>query len=137
MINRELIINIVLEFHPAVQAIYLFGSSVKNEDIAKSDIDIALLLPHEEAKSASSFFMSDLEFKLKQLLKKKIDLVNFRVVSTVFQKEIVFKGERIYTGDKYAADETEMLTLSYYQKLNEERKDILDEFYKSKRAVVV
>lgn len=31
---------------------------------------------------------------------------------------------RIYTGDEYAADEFEMLTLSLYQKLNEERAGI-------------
>ena len=33
--------------------------------------------------------------------------------------------------DQYAVDEFEMLTLSFYQKLNEERKELLDDFWKT------
>jgi len=40
---------------------------------------------------------------------------------------------RIYTGDEYAAEEFEMLTLSYYQKLNEERAGVLAEGLRSGR----
>jgi PHD/YefM family antitoxin component YafN of YafNO toxin-antitoxin module len=40
---------------------------------------------------------------------------------------------RIYCADAYAADEFEMLTLSYYQKLNEERREILAEGLRSGR----
>jgi hypothetical protein len=41
---------------------------------------------------------------------------------------------RLYCANQYAADEFEMLTLSYYQKLNEERKEILQSFFQTKRA---
>jgi hypothetical protein len=34
---------------------------------------------------------------------------------------------RIYCGAEYAADEFEMLTLSFYQKLNQERREVLAE----------
>ena len=37
---------------------------------------------------------------------------------------IILNG-RIYDGDWFAVEEFEMLTLSYYQKLNEERADIV------------
>jgi hypothetical protein len=36
--------------------------------------------------------------------------------------------------DEYAADTFEMLVLSFYGKLNEERAEILQEFYATKRA---
>ncbi len=60
-----------------------------------------------------------------------MDLVNLRQVSTVFQKEIVMAERRIYCADQYAADEFEMLTISFYQKLNEERAGILAEGLRS------
>ncbi|MBE9546321.1 MAG: nucleotidyltransferase domain-containing protein, partial [Proteobacteria bacterium] len=40
---------------------------------------------------------------------------------------------RIYQADEYAADEFDMLTISYYQKLNEERAGILEEVLASGR----
>jgi hypothetical protein len=43
----------------------------------------------------------------------------------------------LYVGDAYAKDEFKMLTLSFYQKLNEERAGILEDFYRTKRAYPV
>ena len=69
--------------------------------------------------------MSDLRFALETLLEKEVDLINLRRVPTVLQKEVVVADCRIYEGDRCAAEEFEMLTLSYYQKLNEERAEIV------------
>ncbi len=55
------------------------------------------------------------------------------MISTVFQKEIVMADRRIYCADEYAAEEFEMLTISKYQKLNEERAGIISEALKSGR----
>ncbi len=79
--------------------------------------------------------MSDLRFELERLLEKDVDLINLRRVPTVLQKEIVATDRRIHTADEYAADEFEMLTISYYQKLNEERSEILKEIMTSGRVV--
>lgn len=49
------------------------------------------------------------------------------------QKEII-GGRLIYSPDRQTVDEFEMLVLSYYQKLNEERKDILESFRRTRRA---
>ncbi len=65
---------------------------------------------------------------------KVVDLINLREVSTVFQNEIITADRRIYTGDAYGADEFEMLALSFYQKLGEERREILEEFWRTGRA---
>jgi uncharacterized protein len=59
------------------------------------------------------------------------------LVSTVLQKEIIDHGRLIYAADPYIVDEFEMLFISYYQKLNEERQEILQAFYPTGRAYEV
>ncbi len=121
------IIQIILEHYPTVQAIYLFGSYNTEDEWPNSDVDIAVLLPYVEAKQVGSLMMSALRFALERLLKKDVDLINVREVSTVFQKEIVMADRRIFCTDVYTADEFEMLVLSFYQKLNQERAEVLAE----------
>ena len=121
----ETITNTVHEYYPDVQGVYLFGSYMTEEEWPESDVDIALLLPPDVAKKKRSIAMSDCSLALANILNKNVDLLNARTVSTVFQKEIITKGRLLYCADRYAVDEFEMLTLSYYQKLNEERADII------------
>ncbi len=135
--TSEAVIQEVLANYPQTQAIYLFGSWGTENEWPDSDVDIALLLPPVEAKKVGTLLMSPLRFSLESLLNRPVDLINLRQVSTVFQKEIVCSERRIYCMDDYAADEFEMLTLSYYQQLNEERKEILDEFWQSGKAYTV
>lgn len=59
--------------------------------------------------------------------------MNARGVSTVLQKEIIMAERRIFCADRYATDEFEMLVLSFYQKLNEERAEIVAEGLRSGR----
>jgi predicted nucleotidyltransferase len=130
------IIQIILAHYPAAQGIYLFGSYDAHQELPDSDIDIALLLPPEQARQEKNLFLSRCRFDLQDALSRDVDLLNARQVSTVFQKEII-GGVRIYCADLYAADEFEMLVISYYQKLNEERREILDAFYRTGRAYAV
>lgn len=125
--NAEMV-RIILEHTPAVQAIYLFGSYGTTDEWPNSDVDIALLLPPGQAQRS---LMDAMPLALTQLLGKEVDLINLRQVSTVFQKEIIMAERRIFCADAYAADEFEMLVLSRYQKLNEERADILAEGLRS------
>jgi predicted nucleotidyltransferase len=134
--QKELIIRETLAHFPSVQGIYLFGSYGTADEWPDSDVDMALLLPPEEADRAGNLAFSDLHARLSILLKRDADLLNARLVSTVFQKAIIF-GELIYCADQYAVDEFEMLTLSYFQKLNEERAEILAEFRRTGRAYAV
>jgi predicted nucleotidyltransferase len=119
------IMRTVLEHYPDTQAIYLFGSYATGQEWSDSDVDIAVLLPPVEAKKAGLLQMSELRFDLESLLKKEVDLINLRRAPTVLQKEVVVADCRIYDGNLFAAEEFEMLTLSYYQKLNEERAEIV------------
>jgi len=122
---EEAIVQTVLKHYPAAQAVYLFGGFGTRDERPDSDVDLAVLLPPDQARTAGPLAMSELRFKLESLLSKTVDLINLREVPTVLQKEIVMAERRLYTGDDYAAAEFEMLTLSYYLKLNEERAEIL------------
>ena len=126
MIATDTIIQTILAHYPNVQGIYLFGSFMTEDEWPDSDVDIALLLPPVEAKQERHLAMSECVLDLARSLGKEVDLLNARTVSTVFRKEIVSKGRLLYCGDRYAVDEFEMLAISYYQKLNEERGDIID-----------
>ena len=133
MSQYEVIVRTILEHYPAVQAVYLFGTYGTEDEWPDSDVDIAVLLPPEEAKRVGHMALSDARMALARLLGKDVDLVNLRQVSTVFQKEIVMADRRIYCASGYAADEFEMVVLSLYQKLNEERAEVLAEGLRSGR----
>lgn len=130
-------IDAILDSYPSVQAVYLFGSAADGSERPDSDIDIALLLPPEEAKAAGSLAFSDLRAELEERLGRRVDLVNLRTVSTVFQKEITCFGVRIFTAPGDETDIFEMLVLSFYGKLNEERAEILESFVSTGRAYEV
>jgi uncharacterized protein len=120
------IIEISLRHFPDLEAIYLFGSYGTENVRDDSDVDIALLLAPDQAKAAASLMTHDLHLALEQALCKDVDLVNLRQVSTVLQKEVVAADRCIFEGNRFAREEFEMLTLSHYQKLNEERKAIVE-----------
>ncbi len=139
--EKDDIIRLILQY-PDVQAIYLFGTYDTADERPDSDVDIAVLLAPQQARAAGILALNDLRFELQDLLKKKVDLINLRRVPTVLQKEVIAADRRIYPAisewraDEYAADEFEMLTLSYYQKLNEERADIIEDALASGRFIV-
>jgi hypothetical protein len=81
--------------------------------------------------------LSDCRFALQNALKRDVDLLSARDVPTVFQMQIVDTGRLLFCPDEQAAAEFEYLTLSFYQKLNEERADILKEFALTGRAYTV
>jgi predicted nucleotidyltransferase len=132
--NTKQINNLILTNFPNIQAIYLFGSAATESEWFNSDIDIALLLPHQEAKQIPSLYLLPLHSQLTHYFKKSVDLINLRQVNVVLRKEVIMAECLIYCADRYSVDEFEMLTLSFYQKLNEERKGILAEFFRTKKA---
>ncbi len=137
MCKYKAIIDSVLGHHPHAQAVYLFGTYGTQQQRPTSDADIAVLLPADEAKQLGSLTWSALHLSLEQLLQTDVDLINLRRASTVVQKEVILADRRIFCADLYAADEFEMLVLSFYQKLNEERAGILAEGLSSGRFIDV
>lgn len=129
------LVDIILAYYPEAQAIYLFGSYQTADEQPTSDVDIALLLPPQQAKAAGSLALSTLRSELEVYLERDVDLINLRQVSTVLQKEVIAAEHQIYLADEYAAAEFEMLTLSFYQKLNEERAAIIRDALTTRRFI--
>lgn len=134
MIDDALLIQIIQKHYPETQAIYLFGSFVNGEISSQSDVDIALLLPFEFKEE---LMMTALHFELEQYFKRDVDLINLRTVSTVFQNIIINTGKVIFCADEYSKGTFEMLVWSFYQKLNEERAEILEDFFKTGKAYAI
>lgn len=134
MTINQTIITPILKTYPTTQAIYLFGSWGTEDEWTHSDIDVALLLPITQAKSVDIWQWVTLASTIASAVgKEKADLINLRAANTVLRKEIIMAERRIYCADKTAADEFEMLTISFYQQLQSERKLIIEEAVKSGR----
>jgi len=128
------LIRRILDAHPNTQAIYLYGSWGTDDQWPTSDIDIAVLLPPVEAKAADAMAWLGLSVELAHIAGvEKADLINLRKVSALLRKEVIAADRRIYCADQYAADEFEMLSISFYQKMNEERRGIVEEFRRNGR----
>ena len=135
--NHGALVETVLRFYPDTEAIYLFGSYGTGEEWPDSDVDIGVLLSPDSAKNEPLMALSECRYQLEKALKRDVDLINIRNVSTVFQFQIVTTGRLIHTGDQGSVSRFEMLTFSFYQKLNDERRAILDEFQRTRRAYPV
>jgi predicted nucleotidyltransferase len=125
---------------PMAEAIYVFGSAASGQldtTGTHSDVDISVLLPHQEAKAAGSLALSEARFRLEEALGRTVDLLNARTAPIVLQKEIIGGGICVFAADSSRIEEYEMLVLSLYGKLNEERRGILEEFFASGRAYPV
>jgi len=131
------IVSAVLDVYPDTQGIYLYGSYVTGDAQPDSDLDLAVLLPHAQARASGLLYFSPLFQRLCDLTGRQVDLINLRQTSTVLGNQIVSFGRRIFVGDLYACDEFEALNLSLYQKLNDERAQILADFLLTKRAYAV
>ena len=125
--NYQKIINPILAAHPNTQAIYLYGSWGTEYQRQNSDLDMAVLLPPATARAIDQSTWFNLSTEVAAAAKVEYaDMIEPRTVSVILCKEIIAANRRIYCADEYAADEFEMLMLSFYQKLNDERREIVE-----------
>ncbi len=94
-------------------------------------------LPHRRARALGSLALAEVRFELEEALGRPADLVNARLGPIVLQKEVVATGIRVFAGDLVEIDGYEMMVLSLYGKLKEERREILNEFHRTRRAYPV
>lgn len=105
-----------------VNAVYLHGSYATCYQRNESDIDIAVLSERALALNEQINFSVALR---NELADRDVDVADLRSVNTVFAAQVVTSGRRIITNNPDVADRFEMLTLSKYAILNEERAEIL------------
>jgi uncharacterized protein len=119
----ETAIPLILERHPGVRAVYLFGSRATGMIHPASDWDFAILgdpIPKQERIVTAA--------RLASLLESEVDLIDLSAASTALCFQVIATGRPIRILDQTALDTFEMATLTAYQNLNESRKAILRDF---------
>ncbi|HCQ88668.1 MAG TPA: nucleotidyltransferase domain-containing protein [Clostridium sp.] len=102
--------------------IYLFGSFAKGEGREDSDIDLAI---HVDGK-IDEYELFTLANELSFIVKRDVQLINLKNISTVFSAQIVGTREIIYSIEENKRIEYEIRAFKDYAKLNEERQVVLD-----------
>jgi predicted nucleotidyltransferase len=120
------LIAALLEAIPGCLAIYRFGSWGSASARPESDIDLAVL-PCRPLAPLSRWELSQ---KLAVVAGREVDLVDLLQASTVLRMQVVGHGERIHCADRSRVERFEDLVYSSYARLNEERRDILDDIRK-------
>ena len=108
---------------PGAQAIYLFGSSAQGTAQAGSDLDLAVLL----ARPLDPAARWRLAEEIAAAIGRDVDLIDLRAVPTVLQAQVLAADRLLFDGDPGARAVFEMLVLSDYARLNDERRGILDD----------
>ena len=121
MEHDNVIVSAVLERFPDVWAIYRFGSSGTPDEHADSDVDVAVLF----APGKRDLLV--LSGELSCILARDVDLVDLRSAPTVLQKEVVMSGRRVYASHVLDTDLFEVRVMGNYQKLCQERREIVED----------
>ena len=129
------VVRLILAGHPTTQAIYRFGTWGTAAQRPDSDVDIAVLLPHEDAVRVDPWQWHLLAVRLAGAAgAEHADLINLRRADTTLQAEILRTGRVTYCRDDAVRLEFETLVLSMYQNLNRERAGIRETIIGNSRA---
>jgi predicted nucleotidyltransferase len=120
---KNVILPTVFHFFPDACAVYLFGSFGTEYERPDSDIDLAILLPPSTGNRSN---LEACRAAVEEITGRDVDLIDLGHADAVFRFEIVLTG-RLLTPVTSDVRSFEMLTMSLYQKLNEERADILSD----------
>jgi len=115
--------GIIREALPDVVAVYRFGSTIRGEERAESDVDLAVLA----SAPLDPVRRFELQEQLAVALRRDVDLVDLRRASTVMAMQVVSTGEPIGVLDLIEKDRFEDYVFGAYARLNEERRAILQQ----------
>jgi predicted nucleotidyltransferase len=119
----ENMIQRMKEAVPELVAIYRFGSQAQGAARPESDVDLALLAPRALSPKARLALREELSL----LLSRDVDLVDLRQASTVLRMQVVSTAECLFSADDRKREQFETMVYSSYARLNEERREILDD----------
>lgn len=115
---------------PELTALYVFGSTATGLRRPDSDVDLALLA----AAPIRVVERVELQGELSDLVHAHVDLVDLRRASTVFQMQIVSKGAVLVERDPVGRAVFEDFVFASYARLNEERREILEQVVREGRV---
>ena len=115
---------------PRLIAVYRFGSSASGDARPDSDVDIAFLA----ISRLDPVVRFNLQEELAVQLHRSVDLVDLRAASTVMRMQVISTGIPILTVDDGERERFETYTYSAYARLNEERREILNQVRREGRV---
>lgn len=119
--------DIALRALPDAMALYVYGSFARDEEWPDSDVDLAVLLPYEQAIPDFLALLG----KLSDELGRPVDLVNLRTVGDVLRREVLADGVTLYVSDPDALLAWEASAMSRYARHREEIHDLLEDFHRT------
>lgn len=124
MNNRFLkIVEILVSIFPDIVAIYAYGSRVSGRAHKGSDLDLALLFKADSRPDSQMIYRH--LGRVVDVAECPVDIGVLSHNNTIYAKEVIANGTRIYCCDTKQCDEFEMYCLSYYAQLNLERSEIV------------
>jgi predicted nucleotidyltransferase len=123
--------RVVEEVFPEALGVWVYGSFTDGSARRDSDIDIAIL-PERPIEVDWDHFGRVGE--LASRLGREVDLVDLRRVPPLMRFEVFESGVRVAARDPTACDFYETAAVSGYQRLNDERRELLQEI--SERGTV-
>jgi predicted nucleotidyltransferase len=121
--DNDGLIKYLRQVIPDLIALYRFGSQAQGTARPGSDVDLAVL--------ARNPILAMRRFELAQelaiQLHRDVDLVDLRSASTVMRMQVISTGECLCTVNDRLQGEFEDLVYSTYARLNEERREILND----------
>ena len=108
---------------PDLQCLYLFGSHATGTARTDSDVDFAVLKTTPLAADVAFELKTDLSI----VCKRDVDLVDLFCCDTVTAAQVVTFGVLLHTNSAFVSDSFEMVVLSKYALLNEDRKELLED----------
>ncbi len=121
--NDNALIEFVRQAIPDLIALYRFGSQANGNIRPESDVDLAVLARHP----IPALRRFELAQELAAQLHRDVDLVDLRIASTVMRMQVISTGECLFKESDRRQDEFEDLVYSTYARLNEERREILND----------
>ncbi|MDP2360556.1 MAG: nucleotidyltransferase domain-containing protein [bacterium] len=118
---------------PDLQALYLFGSRVDGGDHPGSDLDLAVLLARGQRGDRPGLRLMAVRALCEEAIQRRVDLLDLRRADAVLRMQVL-RGRRLICLDPVAVATFEMYAISLYQKLNQERRALLEQFQRTGRA---
>lgn len=115
---------------PGLIAVYRFGSTAGGQPHAESDVDLAFLA----AMPLTAVDRFAVQEQLAARVGRDVDLVDLGRASTVMRMQVVSTGVLLAAVDPAAQERFEDLTYSAYARLNEERREILEQIRREGRV---
>lgn len=126
---RDAVVDLLRQRIPSLAAVWFFGSRASGDAGPESDLDVAFLA--DDPPGAVAIW--DLSGELQDRVGVEVDLVDLRGATTVFQYQVVTKGERAWARDSGAAL-YESFILSERTALEEARRPLLEDIRREGRV---